>query len=649
MAEAYKERNQPDCGEFLARAAIVLLVLHGWIPSGAAGEQSFRGPGRIALVPAKCGEQSTRCLVLESVAQRAVQYDIETFQELRSSDLPDTPRALVVDPTGERCYVALGDEDGRVLEIGLPDMEVVRSLDVGHTPTDLAIADDGQRVFVANRFDGTIDVVDCEQWKVVASWDAGREPVALALVDLGRALLVGCQQPEEPADQFYTGVSTYLIDIESGERTPIHLPNGSHGLRDVAASPDGRYAYVTHLSGNYELVPSQIYDGWINSNSLTVISIEERCFLNTIRLDQPGLGAGNPWEIAISPDGRRMVIAHAGTSEISIINLPKLHEHLIDGIVSHIANGVPGADGERIELRRRVTIPLKGVRHLVATNDAVLLTAYFSGAVAQIELTDDMFNADGVTVGPIEGPGYMYETPKWTRDVDPSVQPLSDPSTLDLVMRGEMIFHDAKRCLEGWQSCASCHPDGRADGFNWDLMNDGVGNPKNTKSLIGSHATPPAMATGVRDSAETAVRAGFHHILFKNIDEDDAEAVDAYLESLSPVTSPHLENAELSDSARRGKRLFQGPKTGCSTCHPAPHFTDLRSHDVGTKTPRDIRSKFDTPTLLEAWRTGPYLHDGRYTTIRQLLIDGRHGDTGGRLQRLTEQQMGDLIEYVLSL
>ena len=51
-----------------------------------------------------------------------------------------------------------------------------------------------------------------------------------------------------------------------------------------------------------------------------------------------------------------------------------------------------------------------------------------------------------------------------------------------LERKGEMLFNDAQLCFQGWQSCASCHPaDARADGLNWDLLNDGIGNPKNVK------------------------------------------------------------------------------------------------------------------------------------------------------------------------
>ena len=76
------------------------------------------------------------------------------------------------------------------------------------------------------------------------------------------------------------------------------------------------------------------------------------------------------------------------------------------------------------------------------------------------------------------------------------------------------------------------------DRLNWDLMNDGIGNPKNTKSLLFSLQTPPVMAIGIRADVETGVRAGFKFIQFFDVYEEDAQAVDDYLKSLEPVPSP---------------------------------------------------------------------------------------------------------------
>jgi len=67
------------------------------------------------------------------------------------------------------------------------------------------------------------------------------------------------------------------------------------------------------------------------------------------------------------------------------------------------------------------------------------------------------------------------------------------------------------------------------DGFNWDNLNDGIGNPKNAKSLLFAHATPPSMWLGVRSNACVAVRAGIRNSLFTVRPEEDALALDEYL------------------------------------------------------------------------------------------------------------------------
>jgi cytochrome c peroxidase len=219
---------------------------------------------------------------------------------------------------------------------------------------------------------------------------------------------------------------------------------------------------------------------------------------------------------------------------------------------------------------------------------------------------------------------------------------------MDKAQKGEFFFCDVGICLEGWQSCASCHPDGRADGFNWDLLNDGIGNPKNTKSLLLAHKTPPAMSLGIRETAETAVRSGIKNILFTDQPEDVSESIDAYLKSLQPVPSPHLTRGKLSASARHGQKIFKQAR--CAQCHPPDLFTDLRSHDVGTRRAFDASGDtFDTPTLIETWRTAPYLHDGSAATLRDVLTTRNPRNEHGQTTTLSPQELDDLCAYVLSL
>jgi cytochrome c peroxidase len=135
--------------------------------------------------------------------------------------------------------------------------------------------------------------------------------------------------------------------------------------------------------------------------------------------------------------------------------------------------------------------------------------------------------------------------------------------------------------------------------------------------------------------------------LFAERPEEEALAMDEFLKALRPAPSPHLVDGKLSAAAERGKRIFG--EVGCAHCHPAPLYTDLLMHDVNSEGPNDHRQTFDTPTLVEVWRTAPYLHDGHWLTMKELLTTGEHGHKAHNIDKLTPQQIDDLIEFVLSL
>ena len=129
-------------------------------------------------------------------------------------------------------------------------------------------------------------------------------------------------------------------------------------------------------------------------------------------------------------------------------------------------------------------------------------------------------------------------------------------------------------------------------------------------------------------------------------DEANVEELLAYVGSLLPEPNPRAPSD--SPAALRGKELFEG-KARCAACHPAPLFTDRKTHNVGLLTPSEPDGKYDTPTLVESYRTAPYFHDGRAATLRDALTvhnaDDRHGVTSG----LTDEELEDLLSYVRSL
>ncbi|MGE5610975.1 MAG: c-type cytochrome, partial [Bacillota bacterium] len=148
-----------------------------------------------------------------------------------------------------------------------------------------------------------------------------------------------------------------------------------------------------------------------------------------------------------------------------------------------------------------------------------------------------------------------------------------------------------------------------------------------------------------------AAGAGFKFAMYQPRAEDLA-AVQAYLRSLQPERSPYrLANGDLSEKAKRGKAIFEDAKVGCNHCHTGEQFTSGKSYNVGTHGEFDAENhtQFDTPSLIEIWRTAPYLHDGRAVTLQEIFTkynpNGRHGNTS----QLSKEQIDDLVEYLLSL
>jgi cytochrome c peroxidase len=119
-----------------------------------------------------------------------------------------------------------------------------------------------------------------------------------------------------------------------------------------------------------------------------------------------------------------------------------------------------------------------------------------------------------------------------------------------------------------------------------------------------------------------------------------ANAIAAFeVEAFTSVNSPldryvRGDDGALSEVEKRGALLFFG-KAGCGSCHLGPQLTDQQFHSIGVpqvgpglapESPEDHgrervtggageRYQFRTPPLRNVELTGPYMHDGAYTTL----------------------------------
>ena len=579
------------------------------------------------LVVDKDGKQ---LYIAVPTANNVIVYSVKEEKIIAEIDCEKSPTGLCLSPDQNTLYVTTGSENGILCIVDLEENKIKSKIPAGHTPNSPVLDTGGNILYINNQFDNTVSVIRLETEEVIAEIPVLREPVSTVMTPDGKYLFVANLLPVGPADTFSISSSISVIDAKTNTIVKhIDLPNGSNAVRGLAISPDGKYIYATHILARYQMPTTQLERGWMNTNALSILNVENLDLYNTVLLDEIDLGAANPWDVKCTADGKYVCISHAGSHEVSVINRESLHQKLakVEGGLN-IAGRILKPEDVQNDLaflngfRHRISLKGLGPRGITIFGNRLFIAEYFSDSIGSFDIEER--NAQNV-----------HSTK------------LGNSKHLSDIRKGELLFHDARQCFQMWQSCASCHPgEGRSDGLNWDLLNDGIGNAKNSKSLLLSHKTPPVMISGIRDKAESAVRAGIKYIQFASLPDEDANAIDQYLSSLKPLPSPHLEDGKLSPSAKRGEKLFVSAT--CIECHAGSLYTDLKNYDVGTGKGKEKSMKYDTPTLIENWRTAPYLHDGRAATMREVLTTYNPEDKHGITSNLSDKDIDDLVEYVLS-
>jgi cytochrome c peroxidase len=246
--------------------------------------------------------------------------------------------------------------------------------------------------------------------------------------------------------------------------------------------------------------------------------------------------------------------------------------------------------------------------------------------------------------------------------------PRDNPMSQAKVALGRRLFFETRLSINGRYSCASCHDPARAftDGralaigatgasldrnamslanvawnvsFGWSDPRARTLEAQMAKPLFNQH--PVELGLTGRESglcallaADSAYRSGFaaafpgdgavsiHHLI---------QAIAAFERTLVSGRSPFDryvfdgEHGSLSAQQKRGMALFFSARVGCASCHSGFNFggnwrdakgaTGKASFASDGTTSRPIR----VPGLRNVALTAPYMHDGRFATLAQVL------------------------------
>jgi cytochrome c peroxidase len=261
----------------------------------------------------------------------------------------------------------------------------------------------------------------------------------------------------------------------------------------------------------------------------------------------------------------------------------------------------------------------------------------------------------------------------------PGFPPVPFPSTNvpsdTKIALGRILFYDPNLSITGKVSCASCHS--QSLGFS-DSSPVSVG----VRGSIGTRNAPPIINTAYQSSwfwdgragtleqqvmtaltsagemdSDTSVVHGYleqssdYRLLFRDAFgesepislERAVDAIATFCRTLISANSKYdqflMGNTQVLDSNEKaGMSLFFSDRTRCASCHSGFNFSDNQYHSVAlrahyydkgraliTGKERDI-GKFKTPTLRNIALSGPYMNEGNFATLDDVI---EHYNKGG--------------------
>ena len=590
-----------------------------------------------------------------------------------------SPFNLAPSPDGKYLYV-VAEEGNALLVVNTEKNKVTREIKVGVRPHSVVVSRDGETAYVSNQWSDNVSVIDLKEYIVTDTLSTGGGPAGLTLSADGNSLY--------SANSFSSDLS--IIDLASGaERNRLFTGNNPTG---VQISPDGNLVLVTSRrtlglpygdslrceltvvndkkqriaerhdikqaymmeniaftpSGDLAIIPLirpknnvptiQIERGWMMTNGIAIVEQKPSGRTIQLLLDEPNAYYADPFDIAITPDGKKAFVSHAGVDRISVIDIDavrKLISESDDGTLAAFSNYL--GTSSRIVLKRILTGANPKGMALSPDGKKLYVAEHLEDRIAVIS-TESL-----ETIGNI---------------------PLGGPRRITVAREGRRLLNNAGHTFQTQYSCYTCHPDAHEDGLVYNMASKDMGrNMTNTQSLRNIGDTPPYKWNGKNQSIYKQDGMRFSTVLTRSeaFSYKELDAITAYIMSGIP-NPPNLQynpDGELTDAQKRGKEIFERTHDSkgfeipfvnrCVTCHPAPYFTNKMMVDVGTLAASDDLILFDTPHLNNIIYSPPYLHDGRAATLEEIWTIYGKTEQHGTVNDLTKTKLNDLVEYLKSL
>jgi YVTN family beta-propeller protein len=621
-----------DALGFTIRLSAILLFVALTIGARPAAQQSttvrerYLSPIEMAL----SGDGRLLYVVCESSDEVRV-VDAASGKVVGSVPVGHVPRGIATSPDGRTFYVTNSWSDN-ISVIDATQMKVVQTLPAGFEPTGVVVDRNGSTLYVANRLSSDISVIDLKLGQEIKRLLAGRGASYLAASPDGKWIYCTHIYPNPGAFRAQPNSEITVIDAVRqivADRKQLH---NVAGVFHVAISRDGKLGVIAQLRPKNLIPLAHVEHGWAFGDSLTLFGSDVGAPVQ-IPIDELDRYYALPWGLAITADKSKIFLTTAGSESVTVIDVM----HLLQSVKhrpSPFVNDL-SASADYVISRIRVGHNPRG---LLPSADGKRL--YVAN-----RLDDDLSVID-------------TNSDKVVSTID-----LGGPKNIDAIRRGERLFFTADYAFQGQFGCSNCHIDATIDGLQWDLEPDGFGKDiVDNRSLENLAGTEPFKWNGSNPDMPTECGPRTEKYFYRSQSFTQQQLTDVVTFVYSLPYRPNryrLPNGDLTPAQERGKAIFDRSQTKngklipdndrCAYCHSGPKYTNQRQFDVGTGRTVDRSPVIDVPQLPDVAYSAPYLHDGSARSLEEIWTLFNPKDQHGVTNDLTKDELNDLIEYLKTL
>lgn len=547
------------------------------------------------------------------------------------------PHSVIIDKENRKAYVSNQWSDF-VSVIDLGSMTVTDSLSTGNGPAGLSLSADEKSLYVVNSYGSDLSVIDLESKTEIKRLSTGNNPTGTQLSPDGKNLYITSRRADIGAYGDLLVSQLTVVDDSSRRVKDFLNMESAYLMENVAFTPSGDLAIVTLIRPK-NLVPSiQVERGFMMTHGIGIIEQKENGRIIQLLIDEPNRYFPDPFDIVITPDGKKAFISSSGVNFITVVDIDSIKQLIEESspeLLSTYSDHL-GISSRYVIKRIETGANPKGLA--LSPDGKLLYVAEYLNDKISVISTEKMESINTIDLG---GPG-----------------------KISVARQGRRLLNNAGHTFQSQYSCYTCHPDEHEDGLVYNMASKDMGrNLTNTQSLRDIGDTPPFKWNGKNQTVFKQDGIRFSTVLtrteqfsYKNLD-----AITAYIMTGIPYP-PNLKynpTGELTEAQERGKIVFERTKDNfgntipennrCITCHPAPYYTNLKLADVSTLAASDDSILFDTPHLNNIYASPPYLHDGRAKTLEEIWTIYGKPDKHGLAGDMSKNQLNDLVEYLKSL